>query len=141
MELNLTQIIGIILIIIMVIVLLQNLMDKQTFYNFTLPVLGKKYDLKLSTLVPGFKNDHEEASSEEASSEEASSEEASSEEPSSEEPSSEEPLVGLYKSKQLYLEQFPRMRTISNERPMYKLPDEPTMRKILEDLSNSGIIV
>lgn len=134
MELNLTQIIGIILIIIMVIVLLQNLVDKQTFYNFTLPILGKNYDLKSSTLVPGFKNN------EEASSEEPSSEETSSEEPSSEEPNSEEPLVGLYKSKQIHLEQFPRLRTISNQRPSSILPNEPTMRKILEDLSNSGII-
>lgn len=127
---ELIHIIGITLIIIIAIiaiVLIAIGLDKQTFYNFTLPILGKKYDLKSSTLVPGFKNHNEEASSEEPSSEEASSEEP--------------PLVGLYKSKQLYLRQFPKMRSVSNERPHNVLPNEPTMRKILEDLSNSGIIV
>ena len=47
----------------------------------------------------------------EQSSEEQSSEEQSSEEQSSEEQSPDKPLVGMYKSKQMYLEQFPKMRT------------------------------
>lgn len=142
MDITLIQFIGILLIVIMLSTIIMSSFDKQTFYNFTLPILGKDCDLNLSTLVKGFKKNPEQ-SSEEPNSEEQSSEEQSSEEQSSEEQSSEEPdkpLVGMYKSKQMYLEQFPKMRTLSNERQHNKLPDEPTMRKILEDLSNSGIL-
>lgn len=134
MDITLIQFVGILLIVVMLSSIIMSSFDKQTFYNFKLPVLGKNYNLNLSTLVQGFKKDPEQ------SSEEQSSEEQSSEEPSSEETNPDKPLVGMYKSKQRYLEQFPKMRILSNERQYHKLPDEPTMRKILEDLSNSGIL-
>jgi hypothetical protein len=80
-------------------------------------VLNKNYNLKLSTLVSGFKS---EPSSDEPSSDEPSSDEPSSDEPSSDEPSSDEPRFGdnnlyiLFKNKQRNLNQFPKMKLISN---------------------------